>query len=91
MVKVGKYKRPEYHKAGSSQPFSALGDVEKSFYKARIWVGLEEVNKAWEERQDTADEEAACAKMWSLAITSHVQRSTSSLVLVKNKRPVEEF
>lgn len=77
-----------------------MSDVEKSFYKAYILVGLEGVNKACEERQDLADEEAACAKMWTkkqhvqkcgLEITSQVQRSAFSLVLVKNTRPVEEF
>ena len=78
MVKAGGHKISEYHKAGSSQPFYGLDDLEKSYYKACIWVGLDGVSKAYEDRQGIGGEEAACAKMYSLEIISYVQKSVNS-------------
>lgn len=54
----------EYHKAGSSQLFSGLGEDEESFfYKANVLIDLGGVSKACEEKQGIVCRQVACAKI----------------------------
>lgn len=69
-LKVAQYKRLEYHKAWSSQLFSGLGDNEKSFYGAHIWVDLGGVSKACEERQGLQVEKQ-CGQIYGVLQKHH--------------------